>query len=191
MALPALKINPQPIIPILELLKNDTSESVRKSVANNINDISKDNPDVVMVLAKQCQGLSKEIDWVIKHGCRSLLKQGRPEVMALFGFEKTEAITVRNFKILTPIVAIGGDLEMSFTIENSGQTDAKIRLEYSLYYQKANGSLSKKVYKINEKIYAAHSATTIHRKQHFRVITTRKLHKGKTRCSHCYKRVLN
>ena len=41
MALPKLKVDPAPILPILENLKADDSEYVRRSVANNLNDISK------------------------------------------------------------------------------------------------------------------------------------------------------
>ena len=74
MALPNLKENPAPIIPILENLKNDPARFVRLSVANNLNDIAKDNPEIVIDLAKKWKGESKEVDWIIKHGCRTLLK---------------------------------------------------------------------------------------------------------------------
>ena len=89
MALPNLKENPAPIIPILENLKNDPARFVRLSVANNLNDIAKDNPEIVIDLVKKWKGESKEVDWIIKHGCRTLLKQGNPEVMELFGFNST------------------------------------------------------------------------------------------------------
>lgn len=79
MALPNLKKDPTPIIPILENLKNDPARFVRLSVANNLNDIAKDNPEIVIDLAKKWKGESKEVDWIIKHGCRTLLKQGNPE----------------------------------------------------------------------------------------------------------------
>lgn len=69
MAIPDLKQDPSPIIPILENLKNDPAKSVRLSVANNLNDIAKDNPQTVIDLAKKWHGKSKEVDWVIKHGC--------------------------------------------------------------------------------------------------------------------------
>ena len=83
-ALPKFKENPSPIIPILENLKDDPAEFVRKSVANNLNDIAKDNPAIVIDLVKKWQGKSKNTDWIIKHGCRTLLKQGNPEVMNIF-----------------------------------------------------------------------------------------------------------
>lgn len=86
MALPNLKEPPTPIIPLLENLKNDPAKNVRLSVANNLNDIAKDNPQTVIELAKRWRGEQNEVDWIIKHGRRTLLKQGNPEVLELFGF---------------------------------------------------------------------------------------------------------
>ena len=100
MALPNLKKDPTPIIPILENLKNDPARFVRLSVANNLNDIAKDNPEIVIDLAKKWKGESKEVDWIIKHGCRTLLKQGIPEVMELFGFDSIRNnISMEDFQI--------------------------------------------------------------------------------------------
>ncbi|MDL2270201.1 DNA alkylation repair protein [Methanobrevibacter sp. OttesenSCG-928-I08] len=178
MALPNLKENPSSIIPILENLKNDPSESVRKSVANNLNDIVKDNPKIVIDLVKKWKGESKNTDWIIKHGCRTLLKQGNSEVMELFGFGSIENIKIEDFHISTPKVKIGESLEFNFKLLNNIDEKSKIRLEYAIYYQKANGTLSKKVYKISEKEYKENSVTLINRKQSFKLITTRKFHLG-------------
>ena len=177
-ALPNLKENPAPIIPILENLKNDTSVFVRKSVANNLNDIAKDNPEIVLELARKWQGKSKNTDWIIKHGSRTLLKQGNTAVMEIFGFGTEKNISIQNFQILTPKVKIGKSLEFCFKLLNNNKTKTQIRLEYGLYYQKANGALSKKVYRISEKEYAENSITQITRKQSFRVITTRRFYLG-------------
>ncbi len=178
MALPSLKQNPAPIIPILENLKNDPSRFVRLSVANNLNDISKDNPETVIELAKRWKGESEEVDWIIKHGCRTLLKQGNPEVMKLFGLDSIKNIYIENFRISLPQVKVGESLEFCFNLCNNGNNKNKIRLEYAVYYQKANGTLAKKVHKISEKEYAGNSVTPITRKHSFRVVTTRKFHLG-------------
>lgn len=183
MAIPFLKQDPAPIIPILEKLKNDESESVRRSVANNLNDISKDNPNTVISLVKKWQGATKETDWLIKHACRTLLKQGIAEVMKLFGLGYSEDIKLDNFQILTPKVKTGTFVEFTFDLKNTSTSKAKVRLEYGLYYQKANGSLSKKVFKISEKEYPEHSSTSIRRKQSFKLITTRRFHLGQHQLS--------
>ncbi|SEB38581.1 3-methyladenine DNA glycosylase AlkC [Tenacibaculum sp. MAR_2009_124] len=178
MAIPSLKENPNPILPILEKLKEDATEIVRRSVANNLNDIAKDNPKIVIDIAKRWIGKSKELDWVVKHGCRTLLKQGEPKVMKLFGFGSVDHIEIQNFSINTPSVKVGDSLEFSFQIKNNSKESSKLRLEYGLYYQKANGTLSKKVFKISEKEYPANSSTNVTRKQSFKIITTRKFHLG-------------
>ncbi len=183
MAIPFLKKDPTPILSILKHLKNDSSEAVRRSVANNLNDISKDNPKVVLQLATKWKGASEEIDWLIKHGCRTLLKQGGSEVMQLFGFGAVDKIAIQHFKIHTPKVKIGDSLTFSFQLKNNTNTPLKLRLEYGLYYQKANTSLAKKVFKISEKIYSENSITEIMRKQSFKIITTRKFHLGKHQVS--------
>ena len=141
------KNNPTPIIPILEQLKNDKSEVVRRSVANNLNDISKDNPNTVIKLVKSWQGKTAETDWVIKHACRTLLKQGDLNVLKLFGFGSVENIKINNFKTITPKVKIGTFLEFTFELRNTNSSASKIRLEYGLYYQKANATLKKKFLK--------------------------------------------
>jgi 3-methyladenine DNA glycosylase AlkC len=177
-AIPFLKIDPTPILPILDNLKNDKSESVRRSVANNLNDIAKDNPHTVIHLGKKWYGKSKETDWLVKHGCRTLLKQGNAEIMKLFGFGNIQHIKIDKLQILTPKVKIGDVLAFTFRLNNTSNSTSKLRLEYGLYYQKVNGSLSKKVFKISEKIYPEKSITIINRKQSFKIITTRKFHTG-------------
>ncbi|HAA14981.1 MAG TPA: DNA alkylation repair protein [Cytophagales bacterium] len=179
MALPALKKDPSPILPILENLKADESEYVHRSVANNLNDIAKDHPELVIDTAKRWIGKSAETDWVVKHASRTLLKQGNAELMQLFGFGSIDEIRLTDFLVHTPRVVLGQELLFSFNLENTAKRAAKIRLEYGVYYQKANGSLSKKVFKISEKEYAAQSTTSIERKQHFKSITTRVYHAGK------------
>ncbi len=182
-AIPAFKKDPSPIIPILEKLRDDESETVRRSVANNLNDIAKDNPELVLTLAKEWKGKSRNTDWVVKHGCRTLLKQGHPEIMPLFGFSAVNNIKIQNLTIQTPIVTIGNDLSFSFELVNQQKQPLLIRLEYGIYFMKYNGTLSRKVFKISEKEYSGSSVTTISRHQPFKIITTRKLYPGKHQVS--------
>ncbi|MBC3539303.1 DNA alkylation repair protein [Rufibacter sediminis] len=183
MALPFLKRDPAPLLPILENLKADSSEFVRRSVANNLNDISKDNPDLVLHLLAKWKGHSKETDWVVKHGSRTLLKQGHPEVLRYFGYEDDAPLEVKNFQVLTPAVALGKDLQFSFQLKNTAQVPQKVRLEYGVYYQKANQSLARKVFKISERVFAPAEECTISRRQSFRPITTRRYYPGAHRVS--------
>lgn len=177
MALPALKKDPSPVLPLLENLKNDPSEWVRRSVANHLNDIAKDNPDIVIAIAQRWKGHTKETDAIIKHGCRTLLKQGHTEILKHYGLESGN-VAISNFEILTPVTQIGGELHFSYLLHNQEEKPQTIRMEYGLYYKRQNGTLSKKVFKISEKSYQANEQVKVSRKQSFKLITTRKFYPG-------------
>jgi 3-methyladenine DNA glycosylase AlkC len=178
MALPTLKNDPTPILPILENLKSDPSESVRRSVANNLNDISKDNPDIVIAIAKKWKDIGPKTDSIIKHGCRTLLKQGHPAVLDYYQLNQNAKIEISNFKIINPRLAIGNDLIFSFTLQNREIAPQNIRMEYGVYYLKQNGQHSKKVFKISERTFQPDEKADVVRKQSFRIITTRKFYVG-------------
>jgi len=176
MALPDFKKDPSPILPILEKLKNDSSEYVRRSVANNFNDISKDNPHLVIELARTSLGNTAQTDWLIKHACRTLLKQGQAEVMVLFGFQKPEHIEIAEL-MMQSTVKMGESLAFSFTLATQKQALGRLRLEYAIDFLKKNGSLSRKVFKISESEVKGNSKAVV--KSHsFRTISTRKYYAG-------------
>lgn len=182
MALPSLKKDPTPILPILENLKADTSEYVRRSVANNLNDISKDNPDIVLKIAKQWKGLSIETDAIIKHGFRTLLKSGHPKVLAYYQLNN-DHFKLDRFTISTPKVRIGDYLSFECSILNTSNKSQIARLEYAIYYLKKNGLRAKKVFKISERNMQANETVHIKRKQSFKLITTRVFYPGKHQLS--------
>ena len=117
-ALVKYKENPKEILEILELLKDDESLYVRKSVANSLNDISKDNPQILKNIAKKWIGVNKNRDWILKHSCRTLVKNGDTQVLELFGFRKNNNINIENF-MLNKQVKLGDALEFSFTLKST------------------------------------------------------------------------
>ncbi|MEM9819429.1 MAG: DNA alkylation repair protein [Bacteroidota bacterium] len=179
MALPELKKDPSPILPILAQLKNDPSEYVRKSVANNLNDISKDHPELVLRIGREWKGRSKATDWIIKHACRTLLKAGNKTAMQLFGYSPTDQLQVHQFDLQAKEVRIGETLNFSFQMTNSAPQEALLRIEYGIDYLRANGSLSRKVFKITERKLAAGARLKMERKQSFRIITTKTFYPGR------------
>jgi len=181
-AVPALKKDPAPVLPILQNLKNDPSEFVRHSVANNLNDISKDHPSIVRDIANKWLGISRETDAVVRHGCRTLLKQGNREILLLFGFD-SDMIELAEFSIETPMIRIGENLEFTFSIINRDQKIRAVRMEYAIYYKRKNGSRSKKVFKISECDIEPGRNYEVYRKQSFRKITTRTYYIGKHKLS--------
>lgn len=143
-ALPGFQKDPSPVLRILEELKADPSLYVRKSVANHLNDISKTHPDLVTKIAKDWYGRNGYTDWIVKHGCRTLLKKGDPEVLSIFGYDNSPA-DISGFSLGSPSVMIGEELMFSFTV--SAKETMKVRLEYGVDYVKANGSRNRKLLK--------------------------------------------
>lgn len=178
MALAAYKKDPTAIIPILENLLNDESLYVRKSVANNLNDISKDNPEILIELTEKYYGETEATNWILKHANRNLLKQAEPRIMEVFGFGNTTQIDIQNFEISSTSILLGDELHFSFDVINNDTKPTLIRLEYAVYYVKNNGTLSKKIFQIGQKEYASNSTHQIKKKQHFKPISTRKYYFG-------------
>ncbi|MCL1886066.1 MAG: DNA alkylation repair protein [Dehalococcoidia bacterium] len=175
-ALNSFKKDPSPILPILERLKDDTSIHVRKSVANNLNDISKTHPDLVVKLAREWQGKSERTDWIIKHGCRTLLKNGNKEALALFGLQNVTSIDISDFALKTGAISIGQDISFSFAI--SAKEATKVRLEYAIDYVKSSSKRSRKIFQISEVSLKASEKKHYVRKHSFADVSVRKHYVG-------------
>jgi 3-methyladenine DNA glycosylase AlkC len=173
MSLPAFKKDPALIFPILEKLKDDPEEYVRKSVANNLNDISKDHPEKVLDLCERWYGHSKHADWIVKRACRTLLKDGHKRALVLFGFEDPGQIEVANFIFDRESLAIGDELVFSFEIKLKKEKVHRVRLEYAVDYIKAKQLISRKIFQIKEAEFKA-GIFTITKKHSFKDQSTRK-----------------
>lgn len=175
-ALESFKKDPSPVLLILEQLKADPSPYVRKSVANNLNDISKTHPDLVIELAKQWQGKDEYTNWIIKHGCRTLLKKGSPEALALFGFGNSSLVKLEDFMLGQSSLALGDELSFSFTVQ--AQKAMKVRLEYGVDYMKANGKQSRKIFQISEILLKAKEQRSYTKQHSFADVSVRKHYPG-------------
>jgi 3-methyladenine DNA glycosylase AlkC len=116
MKVPVLIENPNLILPILENLRQDPSESVRRSVANSLNDISKDHPEWVLELGRKWSNSSPETDALIKHGLRTLLKKGHPKALKHYELNSNQ-VTCNSFRLLTSKIKIGDRVAFEFEIE--------------------------------------------------------------------------
>ncbi len=177
MALPEFKQDPTPILNILERLKHDKSEYVRRSVANNLNDISKDHPKLVINLARLWHGSHPDTDKLVKHACRTLLKQGEPAIMRLFGYNKATHVDLKLFKV-DKSVERGRALSFSFSLNTQQNKLGKLRLEYAVGFLRTNGKRSEKIFKISEGHYQdkKHQVVKTHS---FKKISTRRYYPGK------------
>lgn len=179
MALTSFKKDAAPILPILEALKTDPERYVQRSVANNLNDISKDHPELALQIAERWLKEENPItDWVVKHALRGLLKRGNTMALRLFGFGNPEKVEISNLQMEETEIPIGDHTYFSFDLQNNSSKAAKIRLEYGIDFMKSNGKQSRKIFQISERTYEAHETATFRRKQDFKNLTTRKHYAG-------------
>lgn len=181
MGVPALKRDPSPVLPVLENLKADPSETVRRSVANNLNDISKDHPELALSIARRWYGERPETDRLVRHALRGLLKKGHAAALAHFGFEQEpEGISVERLSA-PDAVLLGGSMTFSFTVKNTAPEPRQIRLEYGIDFLTGTGKTSVKVFKIKELTLAPGQSEALERRQRFTDFTTRKHYAGRHR----------
>jgi len=174
-ALPKFKKDPTKVLEILGILQDDKSEYVRKSVANNINDISKDNPNIVISLVQKWIGQTVLKDKMLKHGARTLLKQSDTRILSLFGYKKIDDIQIIDFEVSSN-VRMGEELEFSFSL-TSQQGSGKVRVEYILEFVRLREKTSKKVFMIAEGNCQS-KIKQFAKKYSFKPITTRKYYSG-------------
>jgi 3-methyladenine DNA glycosylase AlkC len=170
--------NPSVILPILENLKEDPELYVRKSVANNLNDISKDHPELVLSIAEKWIGKHDHTDWIVKHGLRTLLKSGNKRALSIFGHHEIKGLEVEKLKLSATKIKLGETLAFSFELKNITKTALECRVEYAIDFVKANNSHSKKIFQI-AKMKVESGVHVIKRNQRFVDLTTRVHYSGK------------
>ncbi len=145
--LPMFMNNPGPVVQLLEKLKDDDSEYVRRSVANNLNDIAKDHPDLVAELSTLwMKKSSHNRQRLVKHGLRTLIKKGHPGALKALGFEVDPKANV-DFSISSKSIPMGENLNFRASIKSTASTSQKLVVDFAVHYCKANGSLSPKIFK--------------------------------------------
>ena len=178
MRLPNFVKDPSPILPLLETLKDDEEEYVRRSVANNLNDIAKDHPDMVAKIAKRwLNGASKERKKLVRHACRTLIKQGHPKTLKALGYGPP-CIKLEKLKILTARVPFGDSLLVELCLTSTSKKAQPLIIDYAIHHRKANGGTKAKVFKWKKTTLTPLATLKAKRKHAFKKITTRVYYPG-------------
>ncbi len=173
--------DPTPVLELLEMLKDDPSEYVRRSVANNLNDIGKDHPDILVETAGRWNvDASPQRQWILKRALRSLVKQGDPAALAVLGFHGT-AVGVRDLQLAPRTMRMNDVLSFSFTLESHDVTAQHLVVDYLMHFVKANGGRSPKVFKMTTCTIEGGGSVTLRRRHAIRPITTRRYYPGMQR----------
>lgn len=170
--------DPSVTAPILQALKSDEELYVRKSVANHLNDISKFDPDYMLRLVNGWSKDDPRTAWVIRHASRTLIKKGHAGSLAALSFEKDAKITLSDLRVNPSNLKIGGNLEISFTLESEKKRPQKLAVDYRVHYKKKNGT-SIKTFKLRELDLGACEKRAFSKIQRFTDFSTRVHHPGR------------
>ncbi|NQU48767.1 MAG: DNA alkylation repair protein [Planctomycetes bacterium] len=173
--LPSLLAEPEKVLPILQQLPTDPSNYVRRSVANHMNDISKNHPQWMIAQLKKWGGT--ELPW-IRHGLRSLVKSGHAEVWPLLGYDPDLKIKVVSFEVEPKQINIGEEVTITAEFELQQSTEAPVVVDYALHLVRANGSRSLKVFKWKNTTLSPKESTPFKKRHSFKPVTTRKYYPG-------------
>lgn len=169
--------DPTPVLPLLARLRSDSSLYVRRSVANHLNDIAKDHPDlVVQTLRDWGRDGDKHLAWITRHALRTLLKEGHPGALGLVGFgEVAVAATVR---VVPERIVMGEGVEIVVELVNKTAVSQPLLIDYVIHFVKANGSRSPKVFKWTQREVEGHGTVSLSKRHVIKPITTRRYYGG-------------
>jgi hypothetical protein len=139
--------DPTPTLPILAALQDDASEYVRRSVANHLNDIAKDHPDVVVRWVRaHRKGATREREALLRHASRTLVKQGHAQMLELWGAGRAFQGKV-TLRVEPKQVRIGESVTLMLALVSASDEPQQLVIDLVVHYVKANGTTSPKVFK--------------------------------------------
>jgi len=175
----AFKKDARPVIEILEALNADESLYVRKAVANNLNDISKDHPDLVISVAGEwLKANHQHTNWIVKRGLRTLIKSGHPKALKLLGVNHKPSVQVSSFVIKPARIKAGGVAALFLELKSVSKSKQKLVIDYVVHHIKQRGSASPKTFKWAEKTIAPKVTLSLVKQHSFRNLSTRMHYSG-------------
>lgn len=177
--IPAFQRDPTPVLALLELLQDDPALYVRRSVANNLNDIGKDHPAVLAEVAQRwLQHASPQRAWVVQHALRSALKRGEAGALQVLGFGQTAHVAVGRVEITPASAQVGDTMCLAFDVTNTSSTTQRVLVDFAVHYVKSNGSTRAKVFKLQTLELAAHATQRVGKRVSLANMSTRMHYAG-------------
>jgi len=169
----ALLAAPEATVPILDALYRDESDYVRRSVANHLNDLSRQNAGLVVdVAGRWLSAPDENTAWVVRHALRTLVKKAHPGALGLLGFAPV-TVSVTSPVLQSTAITLPGDLDFSFTLTNDGDTTERMAVDYVMHFMKSNGRQAEKVFKLAATTLEPGQSVTLAKRHALRQMTTR------------------
>jgi 3-methyladenine DNA glycosylase AlkC len=170
--------DPFPTLALLESLRNDPDAVVRRSVANHLNDISRDHPEVAVAVARRWLdgSTSPQTLALVRHALRTRIKSGDAAAMALLGYSADLPVRLERLKVSPKRLTLGGTLAFEFTLVST--RSGRVVVDYAIHHRRARGQLTAKVFKLKSADLHAGKPLTLSARHAIRPITTRRYYPG-------------
>ncbi len=168
-------------LPLLEKLYIDPTRYVTRSVANHLNDLAKQDPNLVIETLtrwKQSkQQEASEMEFLMKHSLRTLVTQGHTQALACLGYHQPASCVLCDFEIHTQTLRLGESL--SFSCSFDAKAKEALIIHYVIWFVDAQGKPTRSKVFVLKKINSTQGEHYVFDKKHlFRAMTTRKHYKG-------------
>jgi 3-methyladenine DNA glycosylase AlkC len=174
----AFQNDPRPVLELLEMLKDDPELYVRRSVANNLNDIAKDHPELLASVAKRwLRGASAERRWIVGHALRSAVKRADAGALAALGYGGKAEVALGGARITPRVAKIGGGVTVSFVLRNRTRKPQRVMADLVVHFVKARGT-GAKTFKLKALDLVPRGSAELRKKIGLRQLTTRKHYPG-------------
>lgn len=177
-----LDANPRRVLALLEVLKDDPTTLVRRSVANNLNDLSKDHAELAVETCRAwLRAESPEILALVQHAQRSLIKRGHRGALALLGAGARPRVEIGSVRLSAKSIRLGGEIRFSFDVESTSPGGQHLLVDFVVHFVKANGGSRAKVFKLKRATLEARGRASFEGKVSFAQMTTRRHYPGRHR----------
>lgn len=174
-----IEADPLLAAPILDSLSADPSAYVRKSIANHLNDVTKTHPAWVLERVGQWSGDNHHTRWIIRHGLRTLVKQGNKQALAVLGAGGAPEIVLEAFTVTPQRIVIGDTITLDCGLTSAAKGPQRLVVDYRIGYVKRNGTTATKVFKLKELALEPSQHAALRHTQHIRNFTTRTHYAGR------------
>ncbi len=148
--------HPERVLALLEPLKDDPTTLVRRSVANNLNDLGKVHPDLLIRTASAwLADASTDRRRLVEHALRSIVKRGNKQALGLLGYGTKPSVKVERVAFVPRRVRIGGRVVMSFALRSTSRVPQDLLVDAAVHFVKARGVTSAKVFKVRRLVLGA------------------------------------
>ncbi len=171
--------DPRPVLALLECLKDDPALYVRRSVANSLNDIGKDHPELLLeTAARWLKKAGAERRWLVNHGLRSMVKSGDARALALLGFG-ADALRLEVAGEVSPkAVPASGEVKIFCEVSNPGSQSVPVLIDWRVYFRKAGLAAAAKVFKGGRFDLAPGASCELEKNLSLRDLSTRRHYPG-------------